>query len=108
MKQSRLSGTLSVAAALAAILCLSMPAAQAEEKPAKAPARASKAVKKSVPPTEQAEGRKIVASGAAEDSQSDCTARIPKDATAGQRLLAEQSCARDQSVRQPLHNTPGR
>lgn len=30
------------------------------------------------------------------DSLEDCVARIPKDATAGQRMLAEESCQRDQ------------
>lgn len=30
------------------------------------------------------------------DSLDDCMARIPTDATAGQRMLAEESCQRDQ------------
>lgn len=34
-----------------------------------------------------------MASGAVEDTLKLCLARIPKDASAGQRLLAEQSCA---------------
>lgn len=33
------------------------------------------------------------ASGSVEDTLKLCLARIPKDASAGQRLLAEQSCA---------------
>lgn len=45
------------------------------------------------------EGRNIVASGAVEDSLAACLARIPKDATAGQRMLAEDSCKRDQMSR---------
>lgn len=57
-----------------------------------------KAPKASAPPT-QSEGRSSVASGAAEDSQQACLARIPKDATAGQRMLAEHSCKRDQASR---------
>lgn len=32
------------------------------------------------------------------DSLEACTARIPKDATEGQRMLAEESCQRDQSA----------
>lgn len=40
-----------------------------------------------------------VASGAVEDTLNACMARIPKDATAGQRMLAEESCRRDQALR---------
>ncbi|HEU4686394.1 MAG TPA: hypothetical protein VFS39_17940 [Nitrospira sp.] len=40
-----------------------------------------------------------IASGAAEDTLNDCLARIPKDASSGQRMLAEQSCHRDQARR---------
>jgi hypothetical protein len=32
------------------------------------------------------------------DSLEACLARIPKDATEGQRMLAEESCQRDQST----------
>ena len=61
---------------------------------------AGKAPKASAPPTpSQSEGRSIVASGAVEDSQAACLKRIPQNATAGQRMLAEDSCKRDQSSR---------
>ncbi len=40
-----------------------------------------------------------IASGAVEDTLSACMARIPKDATPGQRMLAEESCRRDQAAR---------
>ena len=40
-----------------------------------------------------------VAAGAVEDNLNACMARIPKDATAGQRMLAEESCRRDQANR---------
>jgi hypothetical protein len=40
-----------------------------------------------------------VAAGAVEDSLNACMARIPKDASAGQRMLAEESCRRDQANR---------
>ena len=40
-----------------------------------------------------------VASGAVEDSLNACLARIPKAATAGQKMLAEESCKRDQAAR---------
>ena len=59
---------------------------------------AGKAPKASAPPT-QSEGRSSMASGAVEDSQEACLARIPKNATAGQRMLAENSCKRDQASR---------
>jgi hypothetical protein len=68
---------------------------------------AGKAPKPSAPPT-QSEGRSIVASGAVEDSQAACLARIPKDATGGQRMIAEDSCKRDQASRQSIQDTPGR
>jgi hypothetical protein len=68
---------------------------------------AGKAPKASTPPT-QSEGRNVVASGAAEDSQQACLARIPKDATAGQRMIAEHSCKRDQESRQSFEDSPSR
>ncbi|MBI3357802.1 MAG: hypothetical protein HY038_13725 [Nitrospirae bacterium] len=40
-----------------------------------------------------------VASGAVEDTLNACLARIPTNASAGQKLLAEESCRRDQSNR---------
>ncbi len=49
-----------------------------------------------------------IASGASEDSLQACLTRIPKDATAGQRLIAEQSCRRDDGERKPFQATLGR
>ncbi len=46
-----------------------------------------------------ATGINQVASGSVEDTSSACLARIPKDATAGQKMLAEESCRRDQASR---------
>lgn len=40
-----------------------------------------------------------IASGSVEDSLEACKARIPSDASAGQKMLAEESCHRDQAVR---------
>ena len=40
-----------------------------------------------------------VASGAVEDSLNTCLARIPNDASSGQKMLAEESCRRDQAAR---------
>jgi len=48
------------------------------------------------------------AAGATEDSLQACLARIPKDATAGQRMIAEQSCRRDEGDRKPFQATGGR
>lgn len=39
------------------------------------------------------------AAGTAGDTLDACMARIPKDASAGQRMLAEESCRRDQANR---------
>lgn len=86
-----------VIASLALIPWIAAPSADA----------AGKAPKLSAPPT-QSEGRSIVASGSAEDSQQACLARIPKVASAGQRMIAEDSCKRDQASRQSIQNAPGR
>ncbi len=83
--------------ALALIPWITAPSAEA----------AGKAPKASAPPT-QSEGRSIVASGAVEDTRQACLARIPKDATAGQRMIAEHSCKRDQTSRQSIDDAPGR
>jgi hypothetical protein len=48
------------------------------------------------------------AAGAVEDTLQACMTRIPKDASLGQRLIAERSCARDDNDRKPFQNTPGR
>ncbi len=50
----------------------------------------------------------VVASGAVEDSFSACLARIPKDASAGQRMMAEQSCKRDEGAREIVRDAPHR
>ena len=39
--------------------------------------------------------RNRVASGSVEDNLNDCMARIPQDASGGQRMLASESCKRD-------------
>lgn len=40
-----------------------------------------------------------IAAGAVEDSLAACLARIPSGASAGQKMVAEQSCRRDQGDR---------
>ncbi len=48
-----------------------------------------------------------VAAGAVEDTMQACMARIPQDASIGQRMIAEQSCWRDENDRKPLRDVPG-
>lgn len=48
-----------------------------------------------------------IAVGAVEDTLKACMARIPKDARIGQRMIAEQSCGRDESNRNPFQAVPG-
>lgn len=48
----------------------------------------------------------VMASGAVEDTLKACLGRIPVDASAGQRLLAEQSCAGDEETRRLLPAAP--
>ena len=63
-----------------------------------------------VPPTEERavpiEERAVVASGAAEDTLTACQARIPELASAGQRMLAEQSCAGAEETRKTIRSAP--
>jgi hypothetical protein len=61
-----------------------------------------------VPPAATTNQNTLAAAGSVEDSLKACLARIPKDATAGQRLIAEQTCRRDEGDRQPFHATGGR
>ncbi len=58
-------------------------------------------------PSAQAEGPSI-ASGAAEDTLKACLVRIPKDASTGQRRMAEQGCERDEGTRELIDAVPGR
>ena len=47
----------------------------------------------------QSKSETRIAAGVEEETLDTCIGRIPKDATAGQRMLAEQTCRRDFSVR---------
>ncbi|HEY6972697.1 MAG TPA: hypothetical protein VI359_00190 [Nitrospiraceae bacterium] len=60
-----------------------------------------------VPSAIIAEGNAL-ASGSIEDSLKACLARIPNDATTGQRMIAEQGCRRDEADRKPIQAVPGR
>ena len=57
------------------------------------------AVKMSIVGAATAKSNDRAASGTQGDTLDACMARIPKDATAGQRMLAEESCQRDQANR---------
>jgi hypothetical protein len=48
----------------------------------------------------------MVAAGAVEDTLKACLARIPTDASAGQRMLAEQSCQQDEVTRTQTEAAP--
>lgn len=61
----------------------------------------------SPPPARTAQGGALAA-GASEDSLQACLARIPGNATIGQRLIAEQSCLRDEGDRKSFQAAPGR
>ncbi|MGD9726739.1 MAG: hypothetical protein AB7G68_20570 [Nitrospiraceae bacterium] len=47
-----------------------------------------------------------VAADAGEDTLQACMARTPKDASISQRMIAEQSCWRDENDRQPFRSDP--
>ncbi|HKY70648.1 MAG TPA: hypothetical protein VJL88_01910 [Nitrospira sp.] len=66
------------------------------------------AVDKALPPTVSPKSNDPVAAGSLEDSLQACLARIPKDATAGQKMLAEQSCRRAEADRAPAQTSGGR
>ena len=48
-----------------------------------------------------------IAAGSPEDTIRACMARIPKDASIGQVMIAEQSCWRDENERKPVQSIPG-
>lgn len=57
-------------------------------------------------PSASAGGLGEAASGAVEDTLKACLARIPKDATSGQRMIAEGSCKRDEGTRELIQAVP--
>ena len=48
-----------------------------------------------------------IAAGSVEDTIRACMGRIPKDASIGQVMIAEQSCWRDENERNPTQAVPG-
>lgn len=57
-------------------------------------------------PSPTAESHNNPAPGAVEDTLKACLARIPKNATAGQSMLAELGCRRDEQARTSLQTAP--
>ena len=57
------------------------------------------ALRQSIAGNATAKSGNRAAAGAAGDSLEACMARIPKDGSVGQRMLAEESCQRDQANR---------
>jgi len=47
-----------------------------------------------------------IAAGSVEDTMKACLARIPKDSSDGQRMLAEQSCEQDEGTRSVSQDAP--
>ncbi len=52
--------------------------------------------------------RSVAAAGTQGDSLQACLDRIPKDATAGQRSVAESTCQRDHAGQRPIAVVPGK
>ncbi len=52
-------------------------------------------------------GANRVSQGTQGDSLDACTTRIPSDASAGQRMIAEQTCQRDAENRMSIDAVPG-
>ena len=48
----------------------------------------------------------MIAAGAVQDTQKACLARIPKDGSSGQRMLAKQSCKQDEGTRKASQDAP--
>ncbi len=61
----------------------------------------------SVSSSTETTGPNRVSQGTQGDSHSACLARIPSDATAGQRMLAEGTCQRDMKNRASIDAVPG-
>ena len=55
-----------------------------------------------------AEALDVAAVGAASDTLKACLARIPKDATAGQRMVAQQGCGQEDETRKLIQAVPAR
>jgi hypothetical protein len=72
------------------------------------PVRAAEPAPSAAVPAASTKGLGLTAAGAAEDTLKACLARIPEEASAGQRMIAEQSCGRDEQDRHQIQAVPGR
>lgn len=88
MKVSQFIKRMGIVAFLVLIPCMSPLSTYAADQPAG----------EATPATSVA-GLGEAASGAVEDTLKACLARIPKDATDGQRMIAQDTCKRDQENR---------
>lgn len=95
MKASEFIRRMGLVASLALIPWLSPLSTYAAEQPAGG-----------ATPSVSAGGLGESASGAAEDTLKACLARIPKDATSGERMIAEDSCRRDEGTRESIQAVP--
>jgi hypothetical protein len=64
-----------------------------ESAPTSSPAKKAPSVAEKAPTSSQ--NRDRIASGAVDDTLEQCLARIPPEASVGQKMLAEQGCRRD-------------
>lgn len=87
MKASQFIKRMGIVASLALIPCISPLLTYAADQPAGGTSSTS------------AGGLGEAASGAVEDTLKACLARIPTDATGGQRMIAQDSCKRDEATR---------
>lgn len=94
-----------VVGALALIASLPAAVTQAEEQPTQIMAQSGSASAPLAP--SPGEGLNETAAGAVEDTLKACLARIPDDASAGQQMIARESCQRDKADRLPIDAVPG-
>lgn len=78
---------------------ISSAASEGTRRVAEESCRRDESVRLSIVGTALAKSNDRASSGTQGDSLEACMARIPKDATTGQRLMAEESCRRDQANR---------
>jgi hypothetical protein len=97
-----IGGTVWMVALIAALSIPSTPSVQGEDSHVKGTMILPSAEKYAVSIGERA----VMASEAAEDTLNACKARIPELASAGQYLLAEQSCVGAEQTRNQIRSTP--
>ncbi len=95
MRNSMIKSHLSMMSLLILVASWSIPSANAAEQPVKETAHPA-------PTTDPNTG----SANSVEDTLKACLARIPKVATTGQQLLAEQNCRGEERVRQEAQITP--